>query len=273
MFIEVSIQTHSQEMIELLIAELAEVGFESFVENENCLQAYIAADIFDEGLLIDLQQAYDFSYEQQVIEKTNWNEEWEKNYQPVEVADKVRVRAIFHEPNPKFGYEILITPKMSFGTGHHETTSLMLETQLELLYEGKRVLDAGCGTGILAIMAFLLGAKEVEAFDNDEWAIENTKENIQLNKASNIRAFLGTIENVLYEGNMYGIILANINKNVLLKDIPSYAQVLEAKGDLLLSGFYEADVVEIEAVAKLNSLSVVGKKTKNNWVALHLKKS
>jgi ribosomal protein L11 methyltransferase len=156
---------------------------------------------------------------------------------------------------------------MSFGTGHHETTSLMIEHQLGIPHEGKKVLDAGCGTGVLAIMAHFLGATEIEAFDNDDWAVENTLENIMLNDCSHIKAYLGTIETV-ESSKEFDMILANINRNVLLQDIPAYVKLLKKGGHLLLSGFYEADVEDIWAVAQSSGLSLVSKKTKNQWVSL-----
>ncbi|KOY85427.1 50S ribosomal protein L11 methyltransferase [bacterium 336/3] len=271
MFTELIIET-PEENVELLIAELADLGFESFVENENALQAYIASDIFDDQSVKELQNQYEFTYTYQHLQKVNWNEEWEKNYQPVEIIDKVRIRAVFHEPNPNFTYEILITPKMSFGTGHHETTSLMVEHQLGISHQNKTVLDAGCGTGVLAIMAHFLGANDIEAFDNDDWAVENTQENIELNQCSHIKAYLGTIETV-DTNRKFDIILANINRNVLLNDIPSYASLLVKDGYLLLSGFYEVDIDDILAVAQTSGLELVSKKSKNNWVSLVCKKN
>jgi len=270
MFTELIIET-PEENFELLIAELADLGFESFVEGETSLQAYITSDIFDDQAVRELQNQYTFQYTFQHLQKVNWNEEWEKNYQPVEIEDKVRIRAVFHEPKPHFTHEILITPKMSFGTGHHETTSLMLEHQLGVSHQNKKVLDAGCGTGVLAIMAHFLGSKDIEAFDNDDWAVENTKENIDLNNCPHIRVYLGTIETVDAQ-KTFDIILANINRNVLLADIPAYAKLLVKEGYLLLSGFYEEDVVDILALAQSSGLELVSKKSKNNWVSLVCKK-
>ncbi|MCU0438315.1 MAG: 50S ribosomal protein L11 methyltransferase [Raineya sp.] len=270
MFTELIIET-PEENFELLIAELADLGFESFVENENILQAYIASDIFDNQAVKELQNQYEFTYTHQNLQKVNWNEEWEKNYQPVEIGNDVRIRAVFHDPDPNFTYEILITPKMSFGTGHHETTSLMVEHQLGISHQNKRVLDAGCGTGVLAIMAHFLGATNIEAFDNDDWAVENTKENIDLNHCNHINAYLGTIETV-DTSKRFDILLANINRNVLLNDIPSYAHLLVKDGYLLLSGFYESDIDDILAVAQSSGLELMSKKSKNNWVSLVCKK-
>ncbi|GAB4127616.1 MAG: 50S ribosomal protein L11 methyltransferase [Raineya sp.] len=270
MFTELTIQA-PEESYEILIAELAELGYESFIEQENALQAYIPTHSFQESVLKSLIEGYQdqfkIRYQVQNLQKTNWNEEWEKNYTPVEIADKVRIRAIFHEPKPEFMYEMLITPKMSFGTGHHETTSLMIENQISINHQGKSVLDAGCGTGILAIMAHFLGASAITAFDIDEWAVENAQENCTLNNCKGIKIFQGTMEQIIPQ-EQFDIILANINRNVLLNDLPLYARSLQKNGYLLLSGFYEADVKDIFEAARAQGMSLIAQKVKNNWTAL-----
>lgn len=270
MFIELSIQA-PEESYEILVAELAELGYESFIEQDDRLRAYIASENFQESSIKELfenyEEQFNVKYQVQNLQKTNWNEEWEKNYEPVEIAGKVRIRAIFHEPKPDFQYEILITPKMSFGTGHHETTSLMIENQMSINHRDKYVLDAGCGTGVLAIMAHFLGASAIEAFDIDEWAVENTQENIGLNECSCIKVFQGKMEQIALQ-EQFDIILANINRNILLADMPLYAGSLKKSGYLLLSGFYEVDVKDILAVAMAEGLSFVSQKTKNNWVSM-----
>jgi len=270
MFTELSIQA-PEESYEILVAELAELGYESFIEQNDYLQAYILSENFKENAIKELfenyREQFEVSYQIKNLQKTNWNEEWEKNYSPVEIAGKVRIRAIFHEPKPEFQYEILITPKMSFGTGHHETTSLMIENQLTINHQGKSVLDAGCGTGVLAIMAHFLGASAIEAFDIDEWAVENTQENIKLNHCSDIKVFQGTMNQIASQ-KPFDIILANINRNVLLADMPLYARNLKKEGYLLLSGFYENDTKDILEVAQKENLHFVSQKTKNNWVAM-----
>jgi ribosomal protein L11 methyltransferase len=275
LFTELTIQA-PEESYEILVAELADLGYESFIEQENSLQAYILSENFDENAIKDLVNSYKeqftIAYSSQNLQKTNWNKEWEKNYEPVEIANKVRIRAIFHEPKPEFQYEILITPKMSFGTGHHETTSLMIENQMLIEHQGKSVLDAGCGTGVLAIMAHFLGASAIEAFDIDEWAVENTQENIVLNDCGYISVFQGTMEQIA-SNKEYDIILANINRNILLADIPLYARNLCKDGFLLLSGFYEADAKDILAAAEKVGLHLFSQKTKNNWVSLVCQKN
>jgi ribosomal protein L11 methyltransferase len=270
MFTELSIQA-PEESYEILVAELAELGYESFIEQNDYLQAYILSENFKENAIKELfenyREQFEVSYQIKNLQKTNWNEEWEKNYSPVEIAGKVRIRAIFHEPKPEFQYEMLITPKMSFGTGHHETTSLMIENQLTINHQGRSVLDAGCGTGVLAIMAHFLGASAIEAFDIDEWAVENTQENIKLNHCSDINVFQGTMNQIASQ-KQFDIILANINRNVLLADMPLYARNLKKEGYLLLSGFYENDTKDILQAVQRENLHFISQKTKNNWVAM-----
>lgn len=268
MFVELIVEANP-EAFEIFIAELADLGYDSFMEEQDTLKAYILAENFDEEaikmLQIEYAKVYPFRYTFSKLEKVNWNETWEKNYEPVEIADKVRIRAIFHEPKSQ-DFEIIITPKMSFGTGHHATTSLMIENQLEINHQGKAVLDAGTGTGILAIMAKFLEASYIEAFDTDEWAVENSRENILLNDCSEIVVYQGDISAVDTQ-KRFDILLANINKNVLLADIPAYSQLLKTGGFLLLSGFYEEDLADIQQKCKENKLLFVKEKNRNKWVS------
>lgn len=259
---------------EILMAELGQIGYESFVETDEGLSAYITETDFD---LEQLQQVVDdyqhltpitFAYEQ--LETKNWNEEWERNYQPIEVAGQIRVRASYHVPDPAFRYEIVIDPKMSFGTGHHETTTLVMEQQLSLDHHDKSVLDVGSGTGILAILAEMLGATQLTAFDIEEWAYLNAVENAELNGCKHITVFQGTIEDC--PAGTYDIVLANINRNILLREIPIYVQFLKPGGTLMVSGFYEFDINDIIQKAEEVDLKVITKKTLNQWAVLRFEK-
>lgn len=259
---------------DILIAELAEIGYESFVESNDGISAYIPETLFDIVLLqqvIDRYQsltAISFVHEQ--LETKNWNEEWERNYQPIEVAGKIRVRASYHTPNPTFEYDIVIDPKMSFGTGHHETTTLVMEQQLSLDHEGKSVLDVGSGTGILAILAEKLGAIRLTAFDIEEWAYLNAVENAAMNGCSHIHVFQGTIADC--PPATYDIVLANINRNILLQEIPTYVTFLADGGTLMVSGFYEFDIADIVQKAEEVNLRLLTQKTLNQWAVLRFEK-
>ena len=260
---------------EILIAELAEIGFDSFLETDEGLDAYAAEADFDrekfDELIASYQKAGQITLTESLMPRVNWNEEWEKNYDPIEVEELVYVRASFHEPKSGFKHEIVINPKMSFGTGHHATTFQMLRHQGEIDHSGKRVLDVGSGTGILAIMAHLLEAVEVEAFDIDDWCVDNGNENFDLNGLQT-RMGLGTIRTVRPQG-LFEIVLANINKNVLLDEMEIYAGLLSTKGFLLLSGFYTEDIEDLLAVAQPLGLALIKKSSKDNWAALILQKS
>jgi ribosomal protein L11 methyltransferase len=253
---------------EILIAELGYVGFESFVENEDGISAYIKSEDYSEGMLEDIQildsDEFDVSYTSKEIEQVNWNSEWEKNFNPIVVADKCSVRAPFHE-KPDTEYDIIIEPKMSFGTGHHATTHMMLQHILNNEWEGKSVLDIGCGTGVLAILAEMKGAKTVDAIDIDNWCYLNTLENVERNNCKNISVYEGTAE--LLEGKQYDVVIANINRNILLEDIPTYSKCLSSGGKLFLSGFYTEDIPVIEEVCNKNGLIFENKLVEDNWTA------
>uniref|UniRef100_UPI0040484F1C 50S ribosomal protein L11 methyltransferase n=1 Tax=Algoriphagus sp. TaxID=1872435 RepID=UPI0040484F1C len=264
-----------EEYREILIAELAAIGFDSFLETETGIEGYVLQEQFSRDSFDEVISTYRESAALTVVEgvlpKVNWNEEWEKNYDPIEVGKLVYVRASFHSPQPGFQYEIVINPKMSFGTGHHATTFQLLSLQGNIDHQGKRVLDVGSGTGILAIMAHLLGAKEVEAFDIDSWCVDNGNENFELNGLST-QMGLGTIREVKPKGP-YELILANINKNVLLDELAIYTSLLAPQGILLLSGFYSEDIDDLNQAASLNGLHLTTQSTKENWAALEFQKN
>ena len=260
---------------EILIAELSMIGFDSFLETEEGIDAYTLESDFDRTAFDEVIDQYkvdaEITLEEGVMPKVNWNEEWEKNYDPIAVDDLVYVRASFHPSKSEFKHEIVINPKMSFGTGHHATTFQMLRHQGQINHQGKRVLDVGSGTGILAVMAHLLGASEIEAFDIDDWCVDNGNENFDLNGLTT-RMELGTIREVNPPGE-FDIVLANINKNVLLDEMGMYADLLKSEGFLLLSGFYSEDIEDLDACATPLGLEIISQQSKDNWAALILKKA
>lgn len=263
------------EYAEILMAEIAETGFDTFMENEKGFEAYAEQDKYDKQKLYEVKEKYgQFTpvvFYQDRIEKKNWNEEWEKNYEPIIVDDRCMIRAGFHQPEKKYPYEIIITPKMSFGTGHHQTTYLMVKNQMEVNHQNKMVMDAGCGTAILSVMASKLGAKHVHAFDIDEWSVINGQENVEVNGCNNIAVRQGKISDLTFEDN-FDIILANINKNILLVEMAQYAAYLNPGGYLLLSGFYEKDIPHLMAEAQRYSLHQVRSDERESWAALLLQK-
>ena len=258
-----------QEISDILVAELNEIGYESYDETNEGLNAYILEKFFDINKVKNLQvnQIPDIKieYDWEVIETKNWNEVWEKSFDPIIIDDKCIIRAPFHKNTPKLEYEIIIEPKMSFGTGHHETTHLMLETMLDLDFHGKDVLDMGCGTGVLAILASFMGAKKITAIDINEWAYNNTIENIKKNNCSNIQIFQGDAS--LLTNQQFDIIIANINRNILMDDIKHYSKVLKSDGILLLSGLYDNDLPMIKEETGSQNLNYISFKEKRNWVA------
>jgi len=258
---------------EILIAELGNVGFESFVENENGVTAYIQKSEWTQTILEDIfvinSDEFSIEYNQKEVEQTNWNAEWEKNFSPIQVDDLVSIRAPFHE-NPNLKYDIVIEPKMSFGTGHHETTHMMVQHLLQLDLDNKKTLDMGCGTGILAIFAEMKGAKPLDAIDIDNWCYENSLENVARNNCSNISVYEG--DSALLVNKKYDVIIANINRNILLMDIKVYANCLNDKGVLLLSGFYQEDIPVIDAEVSRYNLKLDTFIERNNWVALKYNK-
>ncbi len=254
---------------EILIAELGNVGFESFVENEIGVTAYIQKEAYKENILEDIyilnSEEFSIKYTKNEVAQTNWNAEWEKNFTPIKVDDLVSIRAPFHE-NPNLKYEIVIEPKMSFGTGHHETTHMMVQHLLQLDLENKKVLDMGCGTGILAIFAEMKGAKPIDAIDIDNWCYENSIENVSRNNCKNISVYEG--DSSLLINKKYDVIIANINRNILLMDMKVYINCLKENGILLLSGFYQEDIPIIDAEVSKYNLNLDTYIERNNWVAL-----
>ena len=270
-YIEVKIQITpcSEVSTDLLSAFLGEIGFDSFVSFEEGLFAYISSSLFDEDrmkrsfALVPVDCAIDYSVIE--IPDRNWNEEWEKNYfTPIVIGNECVVHSSFHTDIPEVKYDILIDPKMSFGTGHHETTSTMMEMMLKTSFENKVVLDMGCGTAILSILASMRGAKSVTGVDIDEWAYENALENIQLNHNSNIDILLGGSEQIA--GKKYDIILANINRNVLLENMKIYSACMNENSELYMSGFYKEDIPVISEEANRCGLVLETYTEKNRWV-------
>lgn len=259
------------EFNDVLIAELFEISFDSFQEFDNGFEGSCEQEKYQEEKVNEIFNNYSnvsFSVKEQ--EKINWNEEWEKNYDPIIVGNKCIVRASFHEPQPEFEYEIIVTPKMSFGTGHHATTYQVLDYQMTLDHKGKTVLDVGTGTGILAIMAHKRGASKIAATDIDEWCIENSNENFTLNGVSDVSLMQGQISEIA--ASNFDIIIANINKNVLLDQIKEYANRLKEGGQLILSGFYEDDINDLVLKAANHGLNKTSTTTRDKWAMLVLNK-
>ncbi|MEP4532417.1 MAG: 50S ribosomal protein L11 methyltransferase [Cyclobacteriaceae bacterium] len=261
----------NEEKRELIIAELSLLAFDAFEENDAGLLASCETSEWNEEEVKEIMDRYELEYSFEEIEKVNWNEEWEKNYEPVVVGDQCIVRATFHEPQPQYPYEIIITPKMSFGTGHHATTHQVLKYQIGLDHEGKKVLDVGCGTGALAIMAHKRGATQIAAVDIDEWCIENSEENFALNNCGEVDLKLGGIDQVSPD-EKYDIVLANINKNVLLDQIAEYAVRMSTGAFLVMSGFYAWDKPDIIAEGKKHGLENEEQSELDNWAMVVLKK-
>lgn len=255
------------EMQELLIAGLNDIGYEGFEEADGELKAYIPEAVYDAFLLNQLLNKYDIKYSISVIEKQNWNKVWESNFEPVQVADFVGVRAGFHPPFSGVQYEIVITPKMSFGTGHHATTWMVMKLMQELDFTGKSVFDFGTGTGILAILAEKLGAVAVLGVDNDDWCVENASENIVINSCR-VTGIQKT--EVLNLEKKYDTILANINRNIILENLDKLAEGLQPGGAILLSGLLELDETDILDACRKRGLIYHKTLKRNGWIAMHL---
>lgn len=254
---------------EILIAELGYAGFESFVETPDGVIAYIQVGDHSESILESIyilnSSEFEITYNFETIEQTNWNAEWEKNFNPIVVGDQCAIRAPFHDPFD-VKYDIIIEPKMSFGTGHHETTHMMIEHVLASDFTKKSVLDMGCGTGLLAILAMKKGASRVEAIDIDNWCYLNSLENISRNDCDQITVLEGDAS--LLEGKQFDVIIANINRNILLNDLSTYVACLNKNASLFLSGFYDSDFELVQESCENLGLKFETKRTRNNWVAL-----
>jgi ribosomal protein L11 methyltransferase len=269
--IDIIIEKNRTRGADITIAELAAAGYESFLDTEHGIKAYIREGLYNSTLLEKLtvirsDEFGDSYYKSLVIKDINWNKKWESEYHPVSVADFCLIRSPFHPPGSSHKYEIVIEPKMSFGTGHHETTWLMVSKMKDITFSDKTVLDVGCGTGILSILASMQGARDITAIDTDEWAYENSKENIQRNKVGNCRIIHGSIDAAA--GRKYNIILANITRNVNLKFMSEYKKLCTPGGNILLSGFYKDDMVLIKKEAALNGFLYIDYLTKKNWVSV-----
>jgi ribosomal protein L11 methyltransferase len=260
---------------EVFVAYLSELEFESFQEDKPILRAYVAEHNFNnakfESLMTELRlnKELEFSYELNKIPQQNWNAVWESQFEPVIIEDKLRIMAPFHEKTDFVAQTIIIEPKMSFGTGHHQTTYLMCKKMFDLDLKNKVVLDMGSGTGVLAILAEKLEAKDIEAFDIEPWSVENCDENAIKNECSKITSLLGDIEMVQGE---YDVVLANINKNVLKRQIPFYSKLIRSNGKLLLSGFFVSDGDEIKDCAIENGFEFVNSDNREGWSMLHFTK-
>lgn len=273
--IQMSVLPQEDYVMDVLASYLGEIGFESFEQTESGMIAYVQHDLFDrdvfESLCRNFPYSTDIQYEIVDIEQVNWNEEWEKHYfEPIIIGEECVIHSTFHTDIPVVKYDIVIDPKMSFGTGHHETTSLMIEELLKMTLQGKSVLDMGCGTAVLAILASMRGASRVTAIDIDPWCVENSAENIVKNHVADIEIVLGGAEQL--SGRQFEIILANINRNILLADMQKYSTALSAGGVLYISGFYTEDIPVLITEANLQGLSFVDTHQKNNWALLQLVK-
>lgn len=266
-FFELCIEVADENIREVLIAQLAEMGYEGFEEMDDTLKAYIEEVNFSENKLNNIFSQQQLKYSKSVINKQNWNQVWESNFEPVRVDDFVGIRANFHPPFDKVTYEIVITPKMSFGTGHHATTYLVMQLMRELNFPAKSVFDFGTGTGILAILAEKLGAGKITAVDNDDWCIENASENIEINHCTHVE-----IEKAdKFRGNIkFDIILANINRNILLDNMVDISAAIASGGDIILSGLLADDEKVILTACLQNGLQHVKTVERNGWIAIRL---
>ena len=264
------------ELADILIAELSALGYEGFSEDEGGLEAWIAAGDWPEKETLELREKYaghgliEFGFE--IVPATDWNREWERNFHPVELRGGVRIRASFHSPSPDATTELIIDPRMAFGTGHHQTTRMMLEALHMQELNGLRVLDVGTGTGILAIMALKSGARFADVTDIDPWSIDNCRTNFDLNGLQNYRIHCGSLRNLTLPGN-YELVLANINKNTLIDEMRLLSAQLAPAARLLMSGFYEQDLPELISAAQTAGLMQLSSRILEHWATLELQKT
>ena len=259
----------SSDLQELLVAQLSEIGFDGFEQTDSTLIAYIEEAAYKEVDLKLILNQHGITYSESILEKTNWNAVWESNFQPIQIGNRLGVRAHFHPPIPGVEQEIIITPKMSFGTGHHATTSLVMEMMYAINLQDQALLDFGTGTGILAILGKMLGAKTILAVDNDDWCIENALENCNVNQANNIEVVLSDRPII---GRNFDTILANINRHILLEHLPALVKQMNAGGQLIISGLLTEDGPELDAFCKNLGLLPTEKAEKNGWIALGFRK-
>jgi ribosomal protein L11 methyltransferase len=264
-YLQFSICIPSSDQREILIAQLTELGFEGFEETETGIEAFVSAFTYDELIVLPFLKANALDYKTKLIEPVNWNEQWESNFEAVSVHDLCTIRAHFHPKNLQTKYDIIITPKMSFGTGHHATTRLMIEQMEQVPFQNKNVLDFGTGTGVLAIFAEKLGANKIDAIDNDEWSYTNAQENIILNHAEKINVSTKPIDQF---NKPFDVILANINRNILLDYMPKMSELLIQSGTLLMSGLLKEDEIIITEMASKNGFKTLQVNTLNNWISI-----
>jgi ribosomal protein L11 methyltransferase len=259
---------------DIIVARLNEIDFESYAEDENGIKAYVQTLLLNENavkeIISEVAELCELTFSISKVKQENWNKQWESNFEPVFINDKCVIRAHFHQPIPDVDFEIIITPKMSFGTGHHETTSLVMNEMFSLDFNNKSVLDMGCGTGVLAILASKLGANSLVGIDFDEWAVENAEENSVLNSIDNIDYIHGDADAI--GDATFDIIVANINRNIILQDIEKYVGAMNEKSEIIFSGFLKEDIPLILEKSEQLGLDLVVSKNKNKWQMLHLKK-
>jgi ribosomal protein L11 methyltransferase len=260
---------------DILVARLNEIEFESYTEDDTGVKAYVQTHLLNETavkeIITEVAELCELTFTITKVKQENWNEQWENNFEPVHINDRCVIRAHFHNAFPDVEQEIIITPKMSFGTGHHETTSLVMNEMFGIDFKDKSVLDMGSGTGVLAILAAKLGANSLIGIDFDEWAFENAEENAELNSVDNIDFIHGDADAI--GDAKFDIILANINRNIILNDIRAYVGAMNEKSEILFSGFLKEDIPLILEKSEQLGLELVVQKHKNKWQMLHLKKA